>query len=113
MSRSITDAIENFRPQRTGYIFPSSRHRSILKPVYDYTTNSASINITEDLPHVPDLEWSIYEKCDYIGKMDDLCTHSVYTDEINKVVSNPRDSRYYDNSNPFAVCGNNEHTFDE
>ena len=34
-------------------------------------------------------------------------------DEINKVSSNPRDSRHYDTSNPCAVCGNNGHTFDK
>ena len=45
--------------------------------------------------------------------MDTLEIHSVYTAEINKVASNPRDSRHYDTSNPCAMYVKTGHTFDE
>ena len=47
------------------------------------------------LPSIPDPYWYLYDEDDYIGKMYALDIHSVYTDEINKVASNPRDSRKY------------------
>ena len=45
--------------------------------------------------------------------MDALDTHSVYTDEINKVASNTMDSRHYDTSKPCSMCGYAVHTFDD
>ena len=45
--------------------------------------------------------------------MDAVDIHSVYMPEIDKVTSNPRDSRHHDASNPCNVCVNTGHTFDE
>ena len=60
MSGSITTPIKSFRPQRTGNILPSAGHRGILKPKSGFT-RSASINMLEALPPVPDPYWSLYE----------------------------------------------------
>ena len=85
---------------------PSSGHRVILKPISDSSTSSASITILSYLPLVPDPDWSLYDEDDYIGKMDALYIHSVYTAEIYKVEINPRDSSHCDTSNNCVVCGN-------
>ena len=45
--------------------------------------------------------------------MYDLDIHSIYTAEINKVSSNPRDLIHYDTSNHFVLCGTTVQTFDE
>ena len=66
-----------------------------------------------DLPPVPDPYWFLYDEYDYIGNIEALEIHSVYTTEINKFAINPRDSRHYDTSKPCAACGNTGHTFDK
>ena len=113
MSRSITNPIKSFRPQRTGTRLTSSGHRGVLKSRSDSSTSSDSVNMLASLLSVPDPDWSLYEKYDYIGKTDALDICSVYTAEINKVANNPRDSRHYDTSKPCAVCGKTGHTFGE
>ena len=65
------------------------------------------------LPPVLDPYWSISDEDDYIGKIDALYIHNVYTSEINRVEINPRDSRHYETSNSCDVCGNTGHDFDE
>ena len=45
--------------------------------------------------------------------MEALDIHSVYMAEINKVASNTREPIHCDTSNPFDLCGNTGHTFDE
>ena len=44
-----------------------------------------------DLPPVPDPDCSLYGKDDYIGRMNTLDIHILYTAEINKVAGNPMD----------------------
>ena len=39
----------------------------------------------EDLPLVPDPDWSLYDEDDYIGKIDALDIHNDYTYKTNKV----------------------------
>ena len=58
-------------------------------------------------------DWSLYYKYDYLGNMDALDISSVYMTEINKVASNPKDSRLFGTSNPCAICVNTGHNFDE
>ena len=113
MTRSVTTPIKSFRPQRTGKISSSDVYRGILKPRYDSYTRSDSINILTDLPHVTDTYWYIYNKYDYIGKMDAFDIPIVYTDEINMVASNARDQRHYGTSNLCVMCGKTGHNFDE
>ena len=60
----------------------------ILKTRHDYSTSSDLINILAALPSVPDQDCYIHDKYAYIGKIDDLDTHSVYKIEINKVAMN-------------------------
>ena len=91
MSRSVTTPIKSFIPQRNGNRSPSSEHRGILKHRSDSSTRSASVKILENLPPVPDPDWSLYNEDDYIGIIDALYIHSVYTSDINKFSSNPRD----------------------
>ena len=113
MSRSVTTPIKSFIPQRNGNRSPSSEHRGILKHRSDSSTRSASVKILENLPPVPDPDWSLYNEDDYIGIIDALYIHSVYTSDINKFSSNPRDSIHYDTSNPCAMCGNTGHNFEK
>ena len=101
------------RPQRPVNGLPFARHRGILKPRSDSTTRSFLINIMAALPPLPDTYWSLYDKDEYIGKIEALEIHSVYTAEINKAASNPGDLRHYDNSNPCDMCGKTGNTFDE
>ena len=77
MSRSITTPIKSFRPQRTGNRSPCAGNMNILKPRYNSSTISYSINILEYLPPVPDPFWSLYDKDDYIWEIDALDTQSV------------------------------------
>ena len=35
-----------------------------------------------DLPHVPDIEWYLYNEYEYPDKMEDLDIHSVYMKPI-------------------------------
>ena len=49
-----------------------------------------------DLPPVPDTDCSLYEEDDYIGKIDTLDIHIVYTTKTNKFAGNPRNSINYD-----------------
>ena len=49
-----------------------------------------------DLPPVPDTYWSIHDEDDYIGEMDALDIHIIYTAEINTAVINPGYSIHYD-----------------
>ena len=67
----------------------------------------------EDLPLVPDTNWYLYNEYDHISKIHARDIHCVYTAEINKVESNPRDLRNYETSNPCDVCVNTKHTFYE
>ena len=108
MSSSITTQIKSFIPQKTGDILPSNWHKGILKPIYDSSTISDSVNILEVFPPIPDPYWYLYDEDDYIGKIDDLDIHCVYTVEIN-----PRESIQYDTPNTCDVCVNTGHTFDE
>ena len=68
MSRVRHYSNKSFRPQITGNRSPYAGNRSILKPRSDSSTRSASINIMEALPPVPDPDWSLYDKDDYIKK---------------------------------------------
>ena len=113
MPRSVTTPIKSCRPQITGDILSSAGHRVILKTRYYSSTSSVSINILEYFPPVPDPDWSLYDEDDYIGKMDALDIHILYTAEINNVASNPSYSINYDTSNPCTVCGKTGHTFGE
>ena len=91
MSRSINTPIKSFRPQRTGNISSSAGHRGILKPIYGSSTRSSSINILEGLSPVPDPDWYLYDEDYYIGKLEAVDIHSIYTSEIDKVGINPRE----------------------
>ena len=113
MSRSVTTPIKRFKTQRTLARSHSSRNRGILKPRSDSSTSSDSFIMLPDLQPVPDTDWYIYDKYDYIGNMDALYINSVYTAKINKIASNPRNSRHYGTSNPCAPHGKTGHTFDE
>ena len=113
MSRSVTNPIKSFIPQRTGTRHPSSGNRDILKSKYDSSTKSASVYLLAEWLPVPDTDWFLYDEEDYIKHMDALDIHSVYTDKINKVVSNTMDSRHYYKSNRCSMCGYASHTFDE
>ena len=113
LSRSVTTPIKRFRTQRTWTRYPSSVHRGISNTRSNSSTVSASLIMLPDLQPVPDTDWSIYEKYDYIGNMDALYIHSVYTAKINKTASNPMNSRHYGTSNPCDACGKTGHTFDE
>ena len=99
--------------QRTVNGSPFARHRGILKTRSDSTTRSILINVMADLPPLSDTYWYLYNKDDYIGEMEALEIHNVYTSEINKAVSNPGDLNHYYNSNPCDMCGKTGNTFDE
>ena len=112
MPRSITTPIKSFRPQRTGNRSTSAVYRGILEHISDYSTSSDPINILVALPPIPYIDWSFYDEDKHIGKMYALDIHSVYTAEINKVTSNTRNSRHYDTSDHYAMCGLTVDTFD-
>ena len=107
MSRSVNTPIKIFIPQITVTIYPSVGHRGVLKLRSYSCTSSAPVNIMVALSPVPDPDWSLYDEDDYIGKIDDLDIHCVYTVEIN-----PRESIQYDTPNTCDVCVNTGHTFD-
>ena len=109
---SVTNPIKSSKPERTGNILPYAGHRGTMKPRSYYSTSSASINMMAVLPPVPDSDWYLYDEDYYIGKMYALDIHSVYIAEINKVASNPRESRQYYTSNPCVICVNTVNTFD-
>ena len=90
MSRSITTPIKTFRPKITVNRSPSPGHRGKLNLRSDFSTIIALINILGDLPPVSDPEWYLYGEDDYIGIIDALDIHSIYTAEINKVASDTR-----------------------
>ena len=113
MSRSVTTPIKCFKNQRTWTRSHSSRHRGISKPISDSSTSSDSFIMLPALQPVPDKDWSIYDKYDYIGNMDALYIHIIYTAKINKIASNPRNPRHYGTSKPCAARGKTGHTFDE
>ena len=64
----------------------------------------------EALTSVTDPYFPLYDEDYYMRKMDTLDIHSVYTDEVNKIASNPIDSSNYDTSNPCEFYGKNGHT---
>ena len=113
MSRFINNPIKSFRPQINGNRSPSAGHMVILKSRSDSSTSSDSINILSYLPTFTDAYWYLYDKDDYIGKIETLDIHSVYTDGTNKFSINPRESRQYDTSNPCSVLGNTGYIFYE
>ena len=60
MSKSVTNPIKSFIPQRTGTRYPSCINKGILKFRYDYSNRSASVYLLEYLLSVPDTEYWEY-----------------------------------------------------